>query len=235
MQRRREKCKTHLLRLWREWGKPLLVVFIVLGSFRSAVADWNDVPTGSMKPTILEGERILVDKLAYGLRLPFTRLYLVEWNDPRRGDIVVCFSPTTGTRLVKRVVGLPGDLLEMVENHLVINGRPLSYRPADPAAFDHLPEPQQLAHGFARERLGSRDHPIMLTPGSAARRNFRPVVVPPDHYFVMGDNRDNSGDSRIFGFVPRQQIVGRAMAVVASLDPNRYYLPRWTRFFHGLH
>ncbi|MHC4609747.1 MAG: signal peptidase I, partial [Planctomycetota bacterium] len=91
--------KTRLLKFWL-WVKPLLVVTVVLCTLRSAVADWNDVPTGSMKPTVLEGDRIFVKKLAYGLRVPFTDWWVRQWEGPRRGDVVVCFSPDTGERLV---------------------------------------------------------------------------------------------------------------------------------------
>ena len=92
--------------LWREWVKPLLLIGLVMFSFRSAVADWNDVPTGSMKPTILEGDRIFINKLAYDLKFPFTRWRLAQWKDPAWGDVVVLLSPEDGKRLVKRVVGL---------------------------------------------------------------------------------------------------------------------------------
>ena len=226
--------RMRLLKLWRGWGKPLLVVLIVLCSFRSAVADWNDVPTGSMKPTILEGDRILVNKLAYDLKVPFTRWRVLEWADPQRGDIVICFSPANGARLVKRVIGEPGDRIEMTNNRLVVNGAPVAYERLDPDVIDQIPADRQPSHRFAGERLGGRLHAIMTTPGRKAPRFFKPVTVPAGRYVVMGDNRDNSTDSRSFGFMPRERIVGRAAAVVVSFDPDRYYLPRWARFFTAL-
>src|SRR5262245_17162119 len=104
-----DKALSPARKLWREWVRPLLVVLVVLFAVRSAVADWNDVPTGSMKPTILEGDRIFVNKLAYDLKVPFLGWRLVKWSNPGRGDVIVFASPADGTRLVKRVVGLPGD------------------------------------------------------------------------------------------------------------------------------
>src|SRR6185436_9965152 len=103
------------------------IVLIVLGSFRSAIADWNIVPTGSMNPTILEGDRIFVNKLAYGLRVPFTDMEVAHWSSPRRGEVVVFRSPADGDRLVKRVVGVPGDTVQLANNVLLINGTPASY------------------------------------------------------------------------------------------------------------
>ncbi|HUU85475.1 MAG TPA: signal peptidase I [Phycisphaerae bacterium] len=226
--------KSRLIAFWREGVRPLLVVVLVLCTFRSAVADWNDVPTGSMKPTIVEGDRILVNKLAYGLRLPFTEQWLLQWSQPQRGDVVVCFSPANGDRLVKRVIGLPGDRIELRRNGLLINGRPAGYGPLDTDAIDQIEPGQRPTHRFAAETLDGRTHPMMTTPALPATRSFGPVTVPPDSYFVMGDNRDNSRDSRSFGCVPRGDIVGRSGAVVLSLDPDRYYRPRWERFFRKL-
>src|SRR6185436_509188 len=111
-------------RFWREWAKPLLTILLITSAFRSAIADWNDVPTGSMKPTILEGDRVFVNKLAFDLKVPFTTWRLATWGEPKRGDIVVLFSPHDGTRLVKRVVGLPGEIIEMRDNKLFVNGIP---------------------------------------------------------------------------------------------------------------
>ena len=109
-------------RLWQEWLRPLILVVAVMAPLRSAVADWNDVPTGSMKPTILEGDRVVVNKLAYDLKVPFTTWHLAQWDDPERGDIVVFWSPADGKRLVKRAVGIPGDKIELRDNMLVVNG-----------------------------------------------------------------------------------------------------------------
>jgi signal peptidase I len=226
--------KLYAMHLWRGWIRPLAVVVLVVGSFRSAVADWNDVPTGSMKPTILEGDRIVVNKLAYDLKLPFTALRLLRWGEPQRGDIVVLYSPADGIRLVKRVVGLPGDRVAMRSDRLVVNGQEVTYEPLKAASIPGY-EPARTPRVLAVENLPSHHHAVMITPGTAALRSFGPIVVPDGDYFVMGDNRDESADSRVFGFVPRDAIVGRATAVAASVNPSRHYLPRWQRFFHALH
>src|SRR5438094_1322663 len=109
---------------WRKEICPLLMLGLVVFSIRSSLADWNDVPTGSMKPTIIEGDRIFVNKLAYDLKVPFTTWHLAQWSDPSRGEIVVFDSPEDGTRLVKRVVAVPGDTVQLIENHLYIKGQP---------------------------------------------------------------------------------------------------------------
>jgi len=217
------------MQIWLEWIKPVLLVAGVILPFRSVIADWNVVPTGSMKPTIVEGDRILVDKLAYDLRVPFTLVRLANWAAPRRGDIVVLFAPDTGSRLVKRVVGLPGDRIALRNGGLVINDVPLNYSLAAHAEYAALDAADQASHEFTLEQLGHARHPVMLWR-SAAHRPFGPITVPDGQYFVMGDNRDNSRDSRFFGFVDRTQIVGRATRVLVSLDPDDYYLPRFDRF-----
>ena len=106
-------------KIWREWMRPFVLAAIIIAPLKSAVADWNWVPTGSMKPSILEGELVLVNKLAYDLKVPFTTLHLSTWGDPLRGDVVVFYSPKDGTRLVKRVIGLPGDRVEMRDDVLL--------------------------------------------------------------------------------------------------------------------
>ena len=118
------RTRARLRRYWRKEIKPILIMALVLFSVRSSLADWNDVPSGSMQPTILVGDRILVNKLAYDLKVPFTTWHLAQWSNPQRGDIVVFYSPHDGTRLVKRVVGLPGDTVELQNEQLVINGQP---------------------------------------------------------------------------------------------------------------
>src|SRR5438552_3031135 len=99
--------KLHCRKIWKEWARPFLIIIIIGTSLRSALADWNYVPTGSMKPTIMEGDRIFVNRVAYDLKVPFTTWHLAEWADPKRGEVVVLASPADGKRLVKRVVGEP--------------------------------------------------------------------------------------------------------------------------------
>src|SRR3954451_6678207 len=108
--------------LWTEWMKPLVIVAAFVLPFKSAIADWNWVPSGSMKPTILEGDLVFVNKLAYDLKAPFTLWRFTEWSDPKPGDIVVFFSPYDGTRLVKRVIAKPGDTVELRNEALIVNG-----------------------------------------------------------------------------------------------------------------
>lgn len=227
--------KLYLKTIWKTWGYSILVAFIIATSFKSAIADWNIVPTGSMKPSILEGDRIFVNKLAYDLKIPYTTFHIAEWGAPQRGDIVVFYSPADGERLVKRVVGIPGDSIAMQNNQLAINGDPLNYEPI------HLLKPSDAAPATARdqyaftENLGNTRHPILITPKRPSPRSFGPVTIPDGKYFMMGDNRDNSADSRYFGYVERSRIVGQATSIVISLDIHNRYKPRWERFFSDLH
>jgi signal peptidase I len=206
-----------------------LLMILIVSSLRSALADWNDVPTGSMKPTIQEGDRVVVNKLAYDLKIPFTTIKIFGWSNPKRGDIVVLFSPVDGTRLVKRVVALPKDQVEMRENQLYINGQ---IAKQSPVATTELAD-YGRAYVFA-ENLQGHTHKMMVTPEIPAVRSFGPVVVPDGNYFVLGDNRDNSNDSRFIGFIERRRIVGEAVAVAFSLDRSHYFVPRFDRFFEGL-
>jgi len=228
------RWKEKALAFWNEGIKPFAIIVIVLCSLRSAVADWNDVPTGSMKPTILEGDRIFVNKLAYDLKVPFTRWTIAEWAGPEPGDVVVLFSPDDDVRMVKRVIALPGDRVEMRNNRVFINGEGAGYGPLDGAIIDQIASDQQSRHRFFSETIDSDTHPIMTTPAIPARRSIKPMIVPDRYYFVMGDNRDSSRDSRWFGLVSRDRIAGEALATVISLDRNDYYKPRWSRFFRGL-
>ena len=224
----------HLKIFWKGWGYSILVAFILATSFKSAVADWNIVPTGSMKPSILEGDRIFVNKLAYDLKIPYTTLHIAEWSDPQRGEIVVFYSPADGRRLVKRVVGIPGDTIAMRNNQLIINGEKIKYEPIN-YLQTNAPSLRGDAnqYGFV-ENLCDTRHPVMITPQRPSLRSFGPVSIPEGKYFMMGDNRDNSADSRYFGFVERSRIVGQATAIVISLDINNSYSPRWERFFTDL-
>lgn len=206
-----------------------ILMILIVSSLRSALADWNDVPTGSMKPTIQEGDRVVVNKLAYDLKVPFTTIAIMKWGNPERGDIVVLFSPVDGTRLVKRVVALPGDRVEMRDNQLFVNGRLAKQSPIAIVSSEDYGSAYVLD-----EDLYGHNHKVMLTPEIPAVRSFGPIVVPKGNYFVLGDNRDNSNDSRFIGFIERRRIVGKAVAVAFSLDRKRYFVPRMDRFFEGL-
>jgi signal peptidase I len=220
--------KNRLKIFWKGWGYTLFIAILLATSFKSAIADWYVVPTGSMRPTIVDGDRIFVNKLAYDLKVPYTLWHIAEWGNPHRGDIVVFYSPADGERLVKRVVGVPGDTVAMRNNQLIINGRPVDYEP-----IGHIMSKNANAYDYIEE-LGDSRHPVMITPWRPALRSFGPLVVPKGKYFMMGDNRDNSADSRYFGCVDRHRIVGRAISVVISLDIHDKYQPRWGRFFTRL-
>jgi signal peptidase I len=219
------------LHRFRSELQSLLAVALVVFAVRSSLADWNDVPSGSMKPTILEGDRVYVNKLAYDLKVPFTTWHLLEWGDPKRGDIVVFFSPHDGKRLVKRVIGLPGDTIELRGDALVLNQAPVLYQPFGGSSLADLPEQERVTHEFATEDLPGRAHAIATWPAVPARRDFGPLTVPPGQYFMMGDNRDDSFDSRYYGPVDRNRIVGRASMAVLSFDRAHFWQPRWHRFF----
>jgi signal peptidase I len=225
---------TRLRQYWRKEILPLVITALVLFSVRSSLADWNDVPSGSMNPTIIEGDRIYVNKLAYDLKVPFTTWHLAQWSNPKRGDIVVFYSPHDGTRLVKRVIGLPGDTIELRNDELIINGKPVNYGPINAAISTQLPLKEQEQSLFATEQLPGHTHAVMAIPEVPAKRTFGPIQVPEGSYFMMGDNRDNSFDSRYFGPVARNRILGKATDVVFSVNKNDYWLPRSQRFFRPL-
>jgi signal peptidase I len=221
-------------RFWREWIKPFLIVAAIVFPLKSAVADWNWVPSGSMRPTILEGELVFINKLAYDLKVPFTTTHLAQWGNPQRGEIAVFYSPQDGVRLVKRVIGLPGDRIALHANQLTINGKPVAWSKAGEGWRSYATPLEEQNAAVLTETLGTVSHPIMSLTHQSALRDFDEITVPSGQYFMMGDNRDRSYDSRYFGFVPRDQFLGRANAVLLSFDPDHYLLPRLNRFLTGL-
>ena len=206
--------------LWAE-HRGLMVFLVLMLCFRSAVADWSDVPSGSMKPTLVEGDRIGINKMAYDLRIPFTHISLYKIADPMRGDIAIFDSKVAKKRLVKRVIGVPGDTIAMVNNRLLINGQAVNYR--------------SLPDGDYLELLPGQTHSLRISEQHSRYASFGPVSVPDGYYVMLGDNRDYSADSRAIGFVPRSEFVGRSRSVVLSLDYDNYFSPRSERFFKPLH
>jgi signal peptidase I len=225
--------KNKCLLFFKGWGISFMVALLIATSFKSAIADWNDIPSGSMKPTILIGDRVFVNKLAYDLKIPYTTLHIAEWSNPKRGDIVVFYSPEDGKRLIKRVIGLPGDTLGMYQNRLFINEKFIKYEPLHGTNIDQIEIDQQSEQVFLNENLMGKQHSVMFLPSRPSLNTFAPVTIPEGQYFMMGDNRDNSADSRFFGFVKRKLIVGRATKVVISRKGSFLY-PRWNRFFREL-
>lgn len=220
--------------LWRE-SRGIVIFLVIMVLFRSAIADWNQVPTGSMKPTILEGDRVVVNKLAYDLKIPFTGWQVQAWADPQPGEIVTFYSPKDEKLLIKRIIGVPGDVIAMRNNQLYVNQQPASYGQLDIEIIQQLDLYQRSRHTFFVEQIGEERHPVMLRPSRPNDYNsFGPIQVPEGHYLMLGDNRDDSADSRAIGLVSRDRIIGRAHTVAFSFDYDAYYMPRVDRFIHSL-
>ncbi|WP_428101827.1 signal peptidase I [Candidatus Rariloculus sp.] len=201
---------------------PILLIVLVLRSF---LFEPFRIPSGSMMPTLLDGDFIFVNKFAYGLRLPVLNSKIVELGAPERGDVVVFRLPSDPSiNYIKRVVGLPGDTVvyEASSKRLTINDEQIPVEPL--GTFDGDP-----GIDLVREDLGGRDHGILLRRGAISPGGT--YQVPEGHYFVMGDNRDNSQDSRFRGveFVPDNNLVGRAMRVWMSWRSLSEGGPRWSR------
>jgi len=217
------------MRHWFKENRGFLIVLLCFGFFRTAIADWNPVPSGSMRPTILEGDVVLVNRLAYDFKLPLTDITLAHIADPQRGDIVTFISPKDGVRLIKRLVAVPGDVVEMHNDMLSINGQRADY-----TGIQSLRE--EVLDGLtvdavrAQENIAGQRRTVQFLNGIGSRRDFGPVTVPANQYFMLGDNRDNSADSRFIGFVSRERLIGRAHHILLSADIKEYWLPRFERF-----
>ncbi|MYM65896.1 signal peptidase I [Pseudoduganella sp. FT55W] len=219
---------------WARANKGFLLFLMLFGVFRTAVADWNPIPSSSMHPNLLEGDVVFVNRLAYNVKVPLTDIVISQTGEPQRGDIVTFSSPRNGTRLIKRVIALPGDRVEMRNEQLIINGKPAGYGIAS-EAVENIKGVGNLTAVRVDESLGDRSHAIQFLPQIQARRNFDPIVVPPGQYMMLGDNRDNSEDSRFIGLVPRALLIGRAERVLASADITGNWMPRTERFGMSLY
>ncbi len=185
---------------------PALVCMLVVLAGRSSLADHYIVPSGSMEPTLVPGDRVLVDKMSFGIRLPFSEIVLIPGDSPQAGDVVIFDSPEDGIRLIKRVVALAGDRVELRSGRLQINGQSLS--DGDGAAEEHF------AAGPAR---------ISLAYGGG--RDFGPTTIPEGQLMVLGDSRGNSRDSRYFGFVEFDDLYARATRVFYRSGDGFVWLP----------
>jgi signal peptidase I len=229
----RERLRARLLRAptWVEWLAGFFPVLLLVFVLRSFVGEPFRIPSGSMRPTLEVGDFILVNKFAYGIRLPIVDREIVPLGKPQRGDVIVFrYPPDPSQNYVKRVIGLPGDTIAYRDKRVTVNGKPVPI--TDPSTY--FDEERGAAVDLAHESLPSANgivvHDVLLDPragevtGPMLSYPFRDAcryggvatitcTVPAGHYFVMGDNRDNSADSRFWGFVPDENLVGRAMFI----------------------
>ncbi len=200
--------------LAREYGEALIIAVILALIIRALVVQAFSIPSGSMLPTLQIGDYLLVNKFIYGIRNPFTNRVLIPISRPKRGDVVVFIFPQDPSKdYIKRVVGLPGDRVQISHKKLLINGQPFDTPQAVYSDPEVLPPPAR--------------------PGEPSRDHFGPVVVPPDSYFVLGDNRDHSYDSRFWGFVHLDGLRGKAFIIYFSWNGD-HSLPVYLAFFKGL-
>ena len=186
----------------REYGEAAAIAILLALFIRTFVVQAFKIPSGSMKPTLLVGDHILVNKFIYGIKIPFIRNTLIPISDPKRGDIIVFIYPVDKSKdFIKRVIGLPGERIEIVDSEIRINK-----------------ELYGDSHGFYANQG-------LKTGNPSNEDRYSPITVPENHFFVMGDNRDHSYDSRFWGFVPSDSIKGKAFFIYWSW-------PNWKRFLH---
>jgi signal peptidase I len=194
-----------------EYAKSFFPVLFVVFVLRSFLVEPFQIPSSSMVPTLQVGDYILVNKYTYGIRLPVLRTRVLALNEPQRGDVMVFFPPhMNDTYFIKRVVGLPGDTVTYRNKQLLVNGLEV-----ESEALAQFPDGRSR-YSVGLEKLGQANHLVQVDEMRPAR-DFS-VVVKPGHYFMMGDNRDNSSDSRVWGQVPEKDIVGKAFAVWMHWD-----------------
>ena len=226
-------------RALRDWTKSLLIALLLFAVVRTFLIEAFRIPTRSMENTLLAGDFLLVNKAVYGAQVPGTRTRLPAFDEPGRGDVIVFTPPHDPDRhYVKRVIGLPDDTLAMVDKTLYVNGEPVSepyarYSDIDPLG-DYSAVSMLWQRGFLAHRIDERTyHP--------SRDNWGPLIVPADRYFVLGDNRDDSEDSRFWGFVDGAAVIGRPLLVYYSFEPDALgsvaYLTqvRWSRIGGLIH
>ncbi|MDO9317633.1 MAG: signal peptidase I [Gammaproteobacteria bacterium] len=210
-----------------EYAKSFFPVLLIVLVLRSFLVEPFQIPSGSMIPTLEVGDFILVNKYTYGLRLPVVGTKIVEMNEPRRGEVMVFIPPHDKRYFIKRIVGLPGDTIRYADKVLSVNGEQIMSEVIDSVQIE-MPNGMEQSGVLLNETLGEVQHhtQIVSTPARDGGRNV--WVVPEGHYFMMGDNRDNSADSRVWGPVPEQNIVGRAFAVWMHKEPG-WGLPTFGR------
>jgi len=209
---------------FREYAEAIGMALLLALFIRTFIVQAFKIPSGSMIPTLQIGDHILVNKLAYGIRVPFLEDYVIDFSKPKRGDVIVFIFPEDRSKdFIKRVIGLPGETLEVRNKKVYINGKPL--------------EDKYVHFIFPPEERAPGDVSFDVSD----KRDYGPVTVPERHYFMMGDNRDNSEDSRYWGFMPADYIKGKALFVYFSFtdpearDSGGSFGVRWSRLLHQIH
>jgi signal peptidase I len=215
---------------YKEWIEPFLIAAVVALFIRQFAVEAFKIPSGSMIPTLDIGDHLLVNKFVYGPRLPFTDIRIFTWKEPKRGDIIVFKYPENETKnFIKRVVGLPGDKIEIKKGILFINDQPVPVIAKGPFREKGQAESPSYYEKpvLLEELLGAVKHDIVYLRDQS-NYDFGPKLVPAESVFVMGDNRDNSQDSRVWGFVRYEKILGRALIIYWSWDGDDRWV-RWER------
>jgi len=197
-----EKAAIRKKSAFREYAEAAVIAILLALFIRTFIVQAFKIPSGSMEPTLLVGDHILVNKFLYGIKMPFINSTLIPISEPKHDDVIVFIYPVDRSKdFIKRVIGLPGDEIKIVDNKVYLNG-----------------EPYKDEHGYYSD--AQRGY-----PGTTEKTQFGPVTVPKDHLFVMGDNRNHSYDSRFWGFVPMEDVKGKAFIIYWSW-------PNWKRFLH---
>ncbi|MFH1873871.1 MAG: signal peptidase I [Pseudomonadota bacterium] len=240
-----KKKKKHVV---REYVEALLVAALIALFIRAFIIEAFKIPSGSMLPTLSIGDHIFVNKFIYGLRIPFTKTHFLQFQEPKRGDVIVFIYPVDESKdFIKRVIGLPGDKIRLDGSSVFVNDQLVSHKLVqvqkdpqnkrwlltDNGPVKHIPyAPDYLSYDFLEEDNNHIEHLVQYE--KAAWRPTREFEVPEGHFFVMGDNRDNSADSREWGFVPAENVKGKAMFVWLSLDKDQGGI-RWHEFGRWIH
>jgi signal peptidase I len=244
MEMTKEKIKKEII--------SYIVIFLSVFGFKSMFFEPNHIPSGSMLPTMSIGDFIIVNKMQYGLKVPFSEwvgdpIYLTEFKKPKRGDIMVFEYPKDRSILfVKRLVGLPGDTLEVYDNHVFINGAEVTGEPvsaADVKEYNELYDERSVSidMDFQKVKNGEISHIVASNKSHPYHRGQSKITIPEGKYFMMGDNRDFSSDSRVWGMVPQTHIRGKALFVwfnmVYPWSNEPFHFRPWrigTTFFNGI-
>jgi signal peptidase I len=228
----------HILRSFKKQGKVTYYLFMTMLvlTFFTSLCQISVVLSDSMEPNILAGDRVIINKIAYGFRLPFLEHYTLKWSIPQRGHVVLLRSPREDKSYIKRIIGLPGDLISFEKGHLKVNG--VLCKEALISQIEHQNDLFSILWESFQDPPEEKGYQIMRSQKAFQATYFesRTFVVPKDAYFVLGDNRDASFDSRIWGYIPKDDILGRVSATLFSLDTSKSFLFfRKDRFFKSIH